>query len=361
MNIQRKKTRPLWLRGVKIGDGAPVSIQSMTKTDTRNQEVTVAQIERLAQAGCEIIRIAVPDKEAAEKIPSIVQHSPIPVIADIHFNHRLALMALEGGVEGLRINPGNIGSPAQVQEVVRMASDTGAVIRIGVNAGSLEKDLYQKYGGPAPEAMVESARRKVDLLEGMGFSRIKISLKSSSVIDTIEAYRLIAKEMDYPLHLGITETGDAFCGGIKSAVGLGILLSEGIGDTVRVSLTADPILEVRAGYEVLRALGIRQRGPEIISCPTCGRCEIDIQKLVIKVQERIGHLTHPLKVAIMGCVVNGPGEAKEADAGIAGGHGVGVLFKNGQVVEKRREEDLLPALFALIEEITGTKLSPNSH
>jgi len=355
-NIQRKKTRPLWLRDVKIGDGAPISIQSMTKTDTRDQEATLAQIERLAKAGCEIIRVAVPDQEAAEKIPYIVQHSPIPVIADIHFNHRLAIMALEGGVEGLRINPGNIGSREQVQEVVRLAQERGAVIRIGVNAGSMEKDLYQKYGGATPEAMVESARRKVELLEVMGFSKIKISLKSSSVLDTIEAYRLIAKEMDYPLHLGITETGDAFCGGIKSAVGLGILLFEGIGDTVRVSLTADPVLEVRAGYEILRALGIRARGPEIISCPTCGRCEIDIQGLVRKVQERISHLPHPLKVAIMGCVVNGPGEAKEADVGIAGGREVGVLFKNGKIIDKCREEDLFPALIALIEEITGAKL-----
>jgi (E)-4-hydroxy-3-methylbut-2-enyl-diphosphate synthase len=354
--IQRKKTRPLWLGEVKIGDGAPISIQSMTKTDTRDQEATLAQIERLAKAGCEIIRVAVPDREAAGKFPYIVQHSPIPVIADIHFNHRLAIMALEGGVEGLRINPGNIGSREQVQEVVRLAHERGAVIRIGVNAGSLEKDLYRKYGGATPEAMVESARRKVELLEEMGFSKIKISLKSSSVLDTIEAYRLIAGQMDYPLHLGITETGDAFYGGIKSAVGLGILLAEGIGDTIRVSLTADPVLEVRAGYEILRSLGIRARGPEIISCPTCGRCEINIQELVRKVQERILPLPHPLKVAIMGCVVNGPGEAKEADVGIAGGREVGVIFKNGKIIDKYREEDLFPALIALIEEMTGTKL-----
>ncbi|MCL6583615.1 MAG: flavodoxin-dependent (E)-4-hydroxy-3-methylbut-2-enyl-diphosphate synthase [bacterium] len=356
MNIQRKITRPLWLRGVQIGGGAPISVQSMTKTDTRDGQATVAEIRRLAQAGCEIIRVAVPDREAAGQIPYIVQHSPIPVIADIHFDYRLAIMAIEGGAEGLRINPGNIGSQAHLRELIRVARDRGVVIRIGVNAGSLEKELYQKYGGAGAEAMVESARRKVELLEEAGFSRIKISVKSSSVPETIEAYRLIAKELDYPLHIGITETGDAFFGGIKSAVGLGILLAEGIGDTLRVSLTADPIWEVRAGYEILRSLGIRQRGPEIISCPTCGRCEIDIQRLAAEVRERVGHLTHPLKIAIMGCVVNGPGEAREADLGIAGGRKRGVIFRQGVIVKKCAEEDLLSALIELIEEMTGEKL-----
>jgi len=356
MNIRRKITRPLWLRGVQIGGGAPISVQSMTKTDTRDGQATVAEIRRLAQAGCEIIRVAVPDREAAGQIPYIVQHSPIPVIADIHFDYRLAIMAMEGGAEGLRINPGNIGSQAHLRELIGVARDRGVVIRIGVNAGSLEKELYQKYGGAGAEAMVESARRKVELLEEAGFSRIKISVKSSSVPETIEAYRLIAKELDYPLHIGITETGDAFFGGIKSAVGLGILLAEGIGDTLRVSLTADPVWEVRAGYEILRSLGIRQRGPEIISCPTCGRCEIDIQRLAAEVRERVGHLTHPLKIAIMGCVVNGPGEAREADLGIAGGRKRGVIFRQGVIVKKCAEEDLLSALIELIEEMTGEKL-----
>jgi len=328
----------------------------MTKTDTRDGQATVAEIRRLAQAGCEIIRVAVPDREAAGQIPYIVQHSPIPVIADIHFDYRLAIMAMEGGAEGLRINPGNIGSQAHLRELIGVARDRGVVIRIGVNAGSLEKELYQKYGGAGAEAMVESARRKVELLEEAGFSRIKISVKSSSVPETIEAYRLIAKELDYPLHIGITETGDAFFGGIKSAVGLGILLAEGIGDTLRVSLTADPVWEVRAGYEILRSLGIRQRGPEIISCPTCGRCEIDIQRLAAEVRERVGHLTHPLKIAIMGCVVNGPGEAREADLGIAGGRKRGVIFRQGVIVKKCAEEDLLSALIELIEEMTGEKL-----
>jgi len=355
MNIQRRRSTPLWLRDLKIGDGAPVSIQSMTKTDTRDKEATMAQIHRLVQAGCEIVRVAVPDPEAADALSAIVQHSPIPVIADIHFSHRLALKALEGRVDGLRINPGNIGSREKLQEIIRSARDHGAVIRIGVNAGSLERDLYQQYGGTTPEAMVESVRRMADSFESMDFSNIKISLKSSSVIDTVEAYRLIAKEMNYPLHLGITETGDAFCGGIKSAVGLGILLAEGIGDTLRVSLTADPVLEVRAGFEILRALGIRKRGPEIISCPTCGRCEIDILNLVHRVQERIAHLPHPFKVAVMGCMVNGPGEAREADIGLAGGKGGGVIFKKGKVIKKCKEEDLFSHLIEMIEEMVEAR------
>ena len=355
MNIQRRPSKPLWLRNRKIGDGAPVTVQSMTKTDTRNVEATIAQIDRLVQAGCEIVRVAVPDEEAAKALSSIVQRSPIPVIADIHFNHRLALKAMEGGVDGLRINPGNIGSRQKLQEIVKSAQDKGVVIRLGVNAGSLEKELYQKYGRATAEAMVESARRKVELLEDMGFSQIKISLKSSSVPDTVKAYHLIAEKMNYPLHIGITETGDAFCGGIKSAVGLGILLAEGIGDTLRVSLTADPVLEVRAGYEILRALGIRKRGPEIISCPTCGRCEIDIMGLVKRVQEKIAHFPQPLKVAIMGCVVNGPGEAREADIGIAGGKGVGVIFQKGNIVKKCKEEELFPILIKMIEEMITLK------
>jgi len=351
MNIQRKLSKGVWIKDIKIGDGAPISVQSMTKTDTRDIQATTAQINRLATSGCEIVRVAVPDGEAAEALLSIVRNSPIPVIADIHFNHRLALKALEAGVDGLRINPGNIGSLKKLQEIVKAAKDCGVVIRIGVNGGSLEKDLYQLYGGATAEAMVESARRKVELLEDMGFSQIKISLKSSSVPDTIKAYRLMAEKMNYPLHLGITETGDAFCGGIKSAIGLGILLAEGIGDTLRVSLTADPVLEVGACYEILRALGIRNRGPEIISCPTCGRCEIDIMDLVKRVSEKIAHLSHPLKIAIMGCVVNGPGEAKEADIGIAGGKGMGVVFRKGNIIKKCKEKDLFPVLIKMIGDI----------
>ena len=351
MNIQRKLSKAVWVRDIKIGDGAPICVQSMTKTDTRNIEATTAQINRLALAGCEIVRVAVPEEEAAEALSSIVQKSPIPVIADIHFHHRLALKALEGGVDGLRINPGNIGSQKKLQEIVKAAKDRGIVIRIGVNAGSLEKDLYQLYGGPTAEAMVESALRKAELLEEMGFSQIKISLKSSSVLDTVKAYRLITEKLNYPLHLGITETGDAFCGGIKSAVGLGILLAEGIGDTLRVSLTADPVLEVRAGYEILRSLGIRNRGPEIISCPTCGRCEIDIMGLVKQVREKIAHLSQPLKIAIMGCVVNGPGEAKEADIGIAGGKGIGVVFRKGNIIKKCKEKDLFAVLIKMVEDM----------
>lgn len=358
MKIERRLTKPLWLGKVKIGDGAPVSVQSMTKTDTRDRESTLAQIERLAKAGCEIIRVAIPDMEAAEALSFLVARSPLPVIADIHFDYRLALKAIQHGVLGLRINPGNIGSSQRVQEIVRAAQDHGVIIRIGVNGGSLEKDLHSRYGQAIPQAMVDSALRSIDILEKMGFSKLKISLKSSSVMDTIEAYRLISKQVDYPLHLGITETGDAFSGGLKSAIGLGLLLAEGLGDTLRVSLTADPVLEVRAGYEILRSLGLRNRGPEIISCPTCGRCEIDIQGLVHKVQEQILHLTQPIKVAIMGCVVNGPGEAREADLGVAGGKGVGVIFKKGKIVKKCQEDDILPLLLEMIAEMTNTSETP---
>ncbi len=351
MIIERKITKPLWMREVKIGEKAPISVQSMTKTDTRDIEATVAQIERLALIGCEIIRVAVPDPEAAEALPTIVRRSSLPVIADIHFHHQLALKAMEAGVDGLRINPGNIGSDKKVEEVIKKAIDTETCIRIGVNAGSLEKSLYQKHGGPTAAAMVESACQKIALLENLGFSNIKISLKSSSVLETITAYRLISQRVEYPLHLGVTETGDAFHGGIKSAIGLGILLAEGIGDTLRVSLTADPALEVQAGYAILQALGIRRRGVEIISCPTCGRCEINIIELVQKVKDRIIHLAYPLKVAIMGCVVNGPGEAGEADIGLAGGKGVGVIFRKGKIVKKCKEEDLFPIFIEMIEEM----------
>jgi len=354
MNIQRRWTRPLWLGKVKIGGGSAITIQSMTKTDTRNIQATAAQIERLATAGCEIVRVAVPDEDASEALSSIVKLSPIPVIADVHFQSKLALKALKAGADGLRINPGNFGSSKELQEIAKAAQDNGAVIRIGVNAGSLEKDFYHKYGGATAQAMVDSSLRWIELLEGTGFSKIKLSLKSSSVLDTVTAYRLIAKETTWPLHLGITETGDAFYGGIKSAVGLGILLAEGIGDTIRVSLTADPILEVQAGYEILRALNIRKRGPEIISCPTCGRCEIDIIGLVKQVQEKIIHIPQSIKIAIMGCVVNGPGEAREADVGVAGGRGVGVIFQKGKIVKKCNEKDLFPALIEKIEELTAS-------
>ena len=348
--MQRKQTRTVHVGGVGIGGDNPVRVQSMCNTDTRDAAATLAQIERLAEAGCEIVRLAVPDDKAAETLPVIRAASPVPLIADIHFDHRLALAALDAGIEGLRINPGNIGGEAKVDAVVRAAAECGAPIRIGVNGGSLEKDLLHKFGGPTPEAMVESGLRHVALLEARGFHDIKISLKTSSVLNTVAAYRLMAKQVDYPLHIGVTEAGTLVRGAVKSAVGLGILLSEGIGDTLRVSLTHDPVAEIGVAYEILRSLGLRERGPEIVSCPTCGRTEIDLITLAEKVEEALRGVEEVFTVAVMGCVVNGPGEAREADIGIAGGRGLGIIFRKGEVVRKvHGDENLLPEFMKEIE------------
>jgi (E)-4-hydroxy-3-methylbut-2-enyl-diphosphate synthase len=294
--------------------------------------------------GCELIRLAVLDDKAVEALKIIKEEAPIPLIADIHFDHRLALGALKAGVDGLRINPGNIGGDKAVAKVVRAAAERRVPIRIGVNSGSLDKDLHQRYGGATPEAMVESALRQIQLLEYLQFHEIKISLKSSDVMTMVDSYRLLADKVAYPLHLGVTEAGTLISGTAKSAIGIGLLLAEGIGDTIRVSLTSDPIDEIKAAYEILRALKLRERGVEVISCPTCGRCEIDIIGLTHEVEKRLLTVKTPLKVAIMGCVVNGPGEAKEADVGIAGGRGQGILFKKGEIVEKLPEEELMPRL-----------------
>jgi (E)-4-hydroxy-3-methylbut-2-enyl-diphosphate synthase len=298
----------------------------------------------LAEVGCELIRLAVLDDKAVEALKTIKQEAPIPLIADIHFDHRLALGALKAGVDGLRINPGNIGGEKAVAKVVQAAAERRVPIRIGVYSGSLDKDLHQRYGGATPEAMVESALRQIKLIESLQFHEIKISLKSSDVITMVESYRLLADKVAYPLHLGVTEAGTLISGTAKSAIGIGLLLAEGIGDTIRVSLTSDPIDEIKAAYEILRALKLRERGVEVISCPTCGRCEIDIIGLTHEVEKRLLTVKTPLKVAIMGCVVNGPGEAKEADVGIAGGRGQGILFKKGEIVEKLPEGDLVPRL-----------------
>jgi (E)-4-hydroxy-3-methylbut-2-enyl-diphosphate synthase len=342
--ITRRKTRQISVGSVKIGGDAPVSVQSMTKTDTRDVRRTVAQIRRLEKAGCEIIRVAVVDQEAARAIEEIKKKIRIPLIADIHFHHRLALEALKAGADGLRINPGNIGGKDRLKAIVREAKERSVPIRIGVNAGSLEKDLLMRFGGVTAEAMVESAFRRIDWMEGLGFHLLKVSLKASDVPRTLEAYRLFSMKSDYPLHVGITEAGRGMGAIVKSSIGIGFLLAEGIGDTLRVSLTGDPVEEVRVGYELLRALRIRQRGVEIISCPTCGRCEVDISQIVSKVEKGVQQITTPLTVAIMGCVVNGPGEAKEADVGIAGGKGAGVLFRKGIVVAKVKEGDFVKAL-----------------
>ncbi|MBI5755555.1 MAG: flavodoxin-dependent (E)-4-hydroxy-3-methylbut-2-enyl-diphosphate synthase [Nitrospirae bacterium] len=348
--MKRRKTRQIRVGNVLIGGDAPVVVQSMTNTDTRDAEATVAQIKRLEEAGCEVVRVAVPDRDAAEALAVIKRAIGIPLIADIHFDYRLALLSIEKGVDALRLNPGNIGDKNRIEHVVKAAKERGIPIRIGVNAGSLEEDLLQKYGHPTPEAMVESAIRHIQILEEHDFYDIKVSLKASSVPMTINAYRLISKKVGYPLHVGISEAGPLLSGTVKSAIGIGILLSEGIGDTIRVSLTADPVEEVRVAYEILKALNLRHRGVNIISCPTCGRMEIDIEGIASEVERRLSHVTLPLNISILGCVVNGIGEGKEADIGIAGGKGVGLLFRDGAVVRKLKEEELVEALVREVED-----------
>jgi len=351
--IPRKKTRQISLGGVRIGGVAPVVVQSMTTTNPRDVDATMKEITRMQRAGCELVRVAVPDEEAITGVRELVLRSPLPLIADIHFDHRLALLALEAGVHGLRINPGTIRRQERLKEIIADAKERGVPIRIGINAGSLEEGVLKRFGHPTAEAMVQSALDCIKLCEDMGHQAVKVSLKASDVLMTIAVYRLFSQRSDYPLHLGVTEAGPPFSGGIKSAVGLGILLAEGIGDTIRVSLTGDPVLEVRAAYGILRALGIRERGIDIISCPTCGRCEVDLIPLVEEVQERLEHIETPLTVAVMGCVVNGPGEAREADIGIAGGKGVGLLFKKGEVVEKVKEGAWVERLVEEVERMVG--------
>ncbi len=338
--ILRKKTRQIKIGNIFIGSGGPIIVQSMTNTDTCDVTATIAQIKNLEKAGCEVVRVAILNEGAADALRDIKKNILIPLVADIHFSHKLALRAIKNGVDGLRINPGNIGARWKVEEVVRASKDREIPIRIGVNAGSLEKDLLKKYIHPTPEALVESAERHIAILEALSFTDIKVSLKASDVLTTIDAYRLFSERYDYPLHIGISEAGTMFSGTIKSSVGLGILLSEGIGDTIRVSLTAEPAKEVKVAYEILKSLGIRKRGVNIISCPTCGRCEIDVIRLASEVEERLSHIIEPLDVAVMGCVVNGPGEAREADVGIAGGKGVGILFRKGKIVKKLKEDQL---------------------
>ncbi|PLX81688.1 MAG: 4-hydroxy-3-methylbut-2-en-1-yl diphosphate synthase [Desulfuromonas sp.] len=339
-----RTTRQIRVGGVAVGGGAPITVQSMTNTDTRDAAATLEQIGRLHRAGCEIVRCAVPDQDAAAALGEIVRQSPLPVIADIHFDHRLALASLEGGVHGLRLNPGNIGERWKVEEVVKACAERSVPIRIGVNGGSLEPELLEKYGHPSAEAMAESALGHIRILEELGYREIKVSLKASDIRRTVEAYRLLAGQVDYPLHVGITEAGTTFSGTVKSAVGLGVLLYDGIGDTLRVSLTGDPVDEVRVGWEILKSLGLRERGPVFVSCPTCGRCQVDLIPVAEAVEERLRDLPAAITVAVMGCVVNGPGEAREADVGIAGGKGQGLLFRKGEVVRKVAEEDLADAL-----------------
>ncbi|NLV16947.1 MAG: flavodoxin-dependent (E)-4-hydroxy-3-methylbut-2-enyl-diphosphate synthase [Syntrophomonadaceae bacterium] len=347
----RRPTRQINIGSAVIGGDNPIVVQSMTNTDPRDVEATSRQIAELAQIGCEVVRVAIPDAESAECLKEIRANSTIPIVADIHFDYRLALMSLEAGADGLRINPGNIGARSRVEMVVSAAKERNIPIRIGVNAGSLDKDLLKQFGGATPEAMVESALRQIGVLEELNYDLIKISLKSSDVLSTVKAYRLLSDRVDYPFHIGITEAGTLARGLIKSSLGIGMLLAEGIGDTIRVSLTADPKEEVWAAYEILRAVGSRARGVELISCPTCGRCEIDLQTLAEQADRELRGITVPLKVAVMGCVVNGPGEARDAHVGIAGGRGFGLLFKEGKIIERVEKDKMLSKLLETVYEI----------
>ncbi|MEW8996329.1 MAG: flavodoxin-dependent (E)-4-hydroxy-3-methylbut-2-enyl-diphosphate synthase [Thermoanaerobacter sp.] len=347
----RKITREVKIGNKKIGGNNPILVQSMTNTDTHDIEKTIEQIRRLEAEGCDIIRVAVPDMEAAEAIKEIKKNINIPLVADIHFDYRLAIKSIENGADKIRINPGNIGREENIKKVVEIAKERGVPIRIGVNSGSLEKEILYKYKGITAEAVVESALKSVLILEKLGFYDIVISLKTPNVPLTIEAYKLASSKVDYPLHVGITEAGTIEAGTIKSAIGIGTLLYLGIGDTIRVSLTGDPVHEVRVGRQILRSLGLLKEGVEVISCPTCGRTKIDLVKLAQEVEKRTRHIKKPLKVAVMGCVVNGPGEAKEADIGIAGGDGEGVIFKKGKVYKKVKEEELIEELTKEIEKL----------
>ncbi|WP_425807379.1 flavodoxin-dependent (E)-4-hydroxy-3-methylbut-2-enyl-diphosphate synthase [Desulfitobacterium sp. Sab5] len=350
--MPRKQTKEVKIGHVTIGGGAPIVIQSMTNTDTRDVLATLKQIEALAQAGCEVVRIAVLDQDAAYAVKEIASQSMLPVIADIHFDYRLALIAIEQGIHGLRLNPGNIGARWKVQEVVRAVKEREIPIRIGVNGGSLDKEIREKYHGITAEGMVESALNHIHILEEEGYDKIKVSLKASEVPLMLKAYRLMSETVDYPLHVGVTEAGTVRSGLIKSAVGIGTLLAEGIGDTIRVSLTGDPVQEIPVALGILRTLGLKERSVDLISCPTCGRTQVNLAELADQVEMKLSHLPvldRPLKVAVMGCAVNGPGEAREADFGIAGGKGMGLLFRKGEIVARMPEAELLPALLEEIE------------
>jgi len=348
-----RTTRQIRVGTIPVGGGAPVSVQSMTNTDTRDVPATLAQIRALAAAGCEIVRCAVPDRQAAEALAAIRRECPLPLVADIHFDYQLALAALVAGVDGLRLNPGNIGARWKVEEVVNACRERQVPVRIGVNAGSLEKELLEKYGHPTAEAMVASALGHIRILEELNYREIKVSLKASDVRRTVTAYRLLAAQVDYPLHVGITEAGTTWAGTIKSAVGLGALLYDGLGDTLRVSLTGDPVEEVKVGWEILKSLELRERGPVFISCPTCGRCQIDLIPVAEEVERRLHDLPKKLTIAVMGCAVNGPGEAREADIGIAGGQGEGLLFRRGEVVRKVPAAQLADVLVEEAKRLAG--------
>ena len=352
--MERRMTKEIRIGNRKIGGGNPILIQSMCNTKTEDAAATVAQILRLEQAGCDIIRVAVPTMEAAESLKAIKRQIHIPLVADIHFDYRLAIAAMECGADKIRINPGNIGSAERVQAVVDKAKEYGVPIRVGVNSGSLEKPLIEKYGGVTAEGIVESALEKVAMIEQMGYDNLVISIKSSDVLMCVKAHELISKKTDYPLHVGITESGTLTSGNIKSAVGLGIILHEGIGDTIRVSLTGDPVEEIKSAKLILKTLGLRKGGVEVVSCPTCGRTRINLIDIAKEVEQRCQSIRgKKMKVAVMGCVVNGPGEAREADLGIAGGDGVGLIFRRGEIIKKVPQEQLVDALMDEIAQYEG--------
>lgn len=352
----RRKTRPVKVGRLTIGGDAPIAVQSMTKTDTRDVEKTVAQIREMEAAGCEIVRLAVPDIEAAKALAEIRKRCPDSIlVSDIHFQYKFALMALEAGFDKLRINPGNIGDAEKVRTVVRRAQEQHVPIRIGVNAGSLERRLLEKYGFPTPEAMVESAMYHIQILEDLGFTDTIISLKASNLKLCVAAYRLLAKQVDYPFHVGITEAGTQFSGTVKSCAGIGMLLADGIGDTIRVSLATNPAEEVRVAYELLKALELRSRGPMVIACPTCGRLEVDLFKIAGEIEKATAHIKTPLSLAVMGCAVNGPGEAREADLGVAAGRGNGMIYREGKAIRRVKEEEIVPALLEEIERFVADK------
>lgn len=352
------KTKQIMVGAVPVGGGAPIAVQSMTNTDTRDAAGTLEQISRLAAAGCHIVRCTVPDQEAAEAMKTICAESPIPVVADIHFDYRLALASAKAGVGAIRINPGNIGAAERVRAVADACRERGIPIRIGVNSGSIEKDILKKYGSPTPEAMVESALYHVSLLNQYNFDDICISLKSSSVPVTMQAYQLMHEKSRYPLHLGVTEAGTEYMGTIKSAAGIGGLLALGIGDTIRVSLTADPVHEITAAYAILKAVGRSDKGINIVSCPTCGRTKINLIEIANEVEHRVAHLDAKLKIAVMGCAVNGPGEAREADIGIAGGDGEGLIFRRGEILRKVPQEQLVDELMKEIDAMIKESKNP---
>jgi (E)-4-hydroxy-3-methylbut-2-enyl-diphosphate synthase len=348
----RRATRQVTVGGIKVGGGAPISVQTMTKTKTSDVRGTIAQIVQATEAGCDIVRVTVNDKEAAEAISAIVRQSPIPVVADIHFNHVFALKAIEASVAKVRLNPGNIGSKERIHQVLGAAKDKGIPIRIGVNSGSLEEDILEKHGYPTAEALYESAMRHIEICDEVGFRDVIVSVKSTDVRLMIEAYRLVAERTDLPLHLGVTEAGTTRVGTIKSAVGIGTLLAEGIGDTIRVSLTDEPVKEVEVGKEILRSLGLATRNVELIACPTCGRLEVDLFAIMAELERRLEGVKKPVKIAVLGCVVNGPGEASEADIGIAAGRGVGILYRKGEVVRKVKESEIVDVIVEEVHRFT---------